>query len=785
MILKKGRIVLSRKGKLQVEVDGKVFNPSRKELSLPILEDPKAFEGKEVELEMEKGQPKRIRPVGEKFIEHSSPVVKKSEKRGAFPRENRKAYTFRKGEFYNPYNFVPAPPRKKDDPDLGDHRPPRHDIFDPNLYSGRIRVQMEVVTPLLTIDPEGVREKGNEHKIYPVFLDEEGLPYIPASSIRGMLRTAYETVTNSRFYRFELKRPLGYRPPPQDFLSLVPAIVKGGKIHLLPGTSNITPKGPKGPLYAAWLPRYPEDKAVKYLDGSLPQHGDEVECLVRKVRHRSGRFEYWKVEKIAKSGGIKSDLGSNIRKIHGWVCITNRNIGKKHDERVFFIDEGRRDVPGPFEITKELKEKWRNLMDDYYELHEKEIERRKKEGKKCEDFLGEKPGETAFSRHICLYKEYCELKDGFLCYALPKFKDEKVVGIEKLYPVAISRDLYPASPCDLLDESLRPATSIKKLSPADRVFGWVRSGPGNETPSAFRGLLRVGPVKCKTPADKAVSIFEEEGLPLAILAEPKPQQGRFYVARNKEGEAQEDGLSKKDAGYSEGKGLRGRKVYPHHAGLPEGYWDNPLEDRTQQGINGYYQEYRRPGGKRDSQNRSVLGWVNPGTIFTFDIHFLNLSKAELGALLWILDLPDGYYLRFGGGKPLGFGSVRLTIDSCEIHNVESLRKKYSFWNPPLGPECGKGEFINAFKEAVLRAYGDGEKEFEDVPFIKAFLRACKGFDDKPIHYPRPTKEPQPDGENFKWFTGNEKGSRLALKNLVDDEGFPFSEKKQKKKQLRY
>ncbi len=809
MALKRGKLFLSKKGKPQIEIDGKLFNPSQSEISSSILEGLKKFVGQEIEFEMIGGQPKKIRPLGEEFVKSSKPLArhKTSSSRSGFKsrspkkekKQERKCYEMGQ-HFYNPYNFVPAPPRNTEDPDLGDGLPPQHDQFLPDRYSGRIRVRLEVITPLLVPDPEKAREN-NGHKIYPVLLDEEMRPYLLASSVRGMLRAAYEAVTNSRFYRFELKRPLGFRLPVQSALSLVPALIKDGKIHLLPGTSKITKKRPDGPQYAAWLPRYsgPEksmDNALRYFDGTIPQHGDEVECWVKKVKHRSGRFEYWQVVEIARPGELGLKPKQSLKRIRGWVCVTNANINRKHDERVFFVDESRNDVPGPFEITKELHKRWRNLIDDYCELHEKEIEERKERGENCEDYLGHEPGRTAFSRHICHPEEYRDLKDGTLCYARLQFNDNnEVVGVEALFPVMISRNLYPVSPWDLLPKNLRPANKLEELSPADRVFGWVKvksksqekSNNSKETVepnsvtdtekqdkiSAVRGLLRVGPVRCETLPEKAVLYFDGDGLPLAILAKPKPQQGRFYVAKTKNGEAQEDGLDKEKVGYSEDKGLRGRKVYPHHAGLPEGYWDNPLQNQHRWPIKGYYQEYRRAGDKRDTQNKSILGWVRPGTIFTFDLHILNLSKVELGALLWLLNLPEDHYLRLGGGKPLGFGSVRLTMDSCEVLPGEALRQKYTSWCPVLEIKDSTEEAIEAFKQAVVRTYGKEEKIFEEISFIKAFLKACRGFDDKPIHYPRTTKEPRPDGENFKWFVKNEKNVRCALKNLADDKGLPI------------
>ena len=55
--------------------------------------------------------------------------------------------------------------------------------------------------------------------------------------------------------------------------------------------------------------------------------------------------------------------------------------------------------------------------------------------------------------------------------------------------------------------------------------------------------------------------------------------------------------------------------------------------------------------------------MKPRAAFTAVIDVINLNIAELGVLLWLLNLPDKHYHRIGGGKPLGFGSVRISIQS--------------------------------------------------------------------------------------------------------------------------
>jgi hypothetical protein len=124
--------------------------------------------------------------------------------------------------------------------------------------------------------------------------------------------------------------------------------------------------------------------------------------------------------------------------------------------------------------------------------------------------------------------------------------------------------------------------------------------------------------------------------------------------------------------------------------------------------------------------------------------------------------------------------VRLTIDSCEINDQDSLKEKYSTWVPKSSKADSDviKKTVEMFKSAVLDAYNSGG-EFEETTFIKAFLRACRGFNDgKSVHYPRVTKDgrpgpPSPDGESFKWFVANEKrDNRYALRNLWNDKGLP-------------
>lgn len=589
MALERGELIITlSKGKpprVQVRSDAALFNPARGEISQSVLDRLVELRGKEVEFERVGGQPKKVREAGGSFIPPQPDVStgdsdrRPSGRGGGFqprcPQERQKRRERDmprpqpQPDFHNPYNFVPAPLRNTSDPDLGDQPPINQDAFFTDHYSGSLRVKMIAKTPLLVPEVQG-SESG--HKTFPLRVDGDGKPLIPASSVRGMLRSAYEAVTNSRLGRFS-------------------------------------------------------------------------ESHKQKLKYRQTQKPFGKVD-------------------------------------------------------------------------------------------------------------------------------------------------YEVSAWDLLHDSLQPAMAISQLSPADRVFGWVKVDADmgawvKGERIAARGLLCVGPVRCISSSAEAVERFAPPGVPLAILSAPKPQHGRFYVARSPNGEAQQNGLSKQAAGYSSGKGLRGRKVYPHQVSLPDEHWNNPTEDRTQQprGTPAHYQEYRRPckdgEEQRDDQNRSILGWVKPGAQFSFDLQVQNLSAVELGALLWLLDLPDDCFFRFGGGKPLGFGSVGLEIESCDLRTGNELRARYRTWHETTAPNDPRTATIEAFRNAVGRAYPAGSGDFNDVPFIRAFLIACRGHGDTlPVHYPRATPDdqpgpPSPEGESFKWFVANERdGARYALPDLMTGARLP-------------
>ena len=835
-----------------------ILSPSLKEFA---KEEKKETE-KTVKLQEQGGRPIAVYLEGETIVNKAEIIPADYTKTSSVPSSERTKFSkprnFKskkskenradmKNEFHNPYNFVPIISRtefNKTDKDgnvsdLGDKPPCGHNRYISNKFSGKLTVKMTVETPLVVLDTAKMSINTNDktHKEFPVrvsplinengeiVIDNEGqivfVPHINPTAVKGMLRSAYEAVTNSRMSVFSKhKDRLAFRAEVQEGLFVIPARIEGEKgkekIVFYTGKSEIeTDGGPKitrkadkerhiseirESQYAAWIRMYekndfetvngknvfkpnnlsPKDDANKY-----PKHPKKAYAWIEEFDH--GRFKYWKVIEIAyNQANLSASLSksqnaiSSPERVEGYICNTGKTMKSKHDERFFFGRNSTYDI----DLEQHHIDYWNKLIKDYRKQHDSDFDSPPKEKiKKHRDrSKNGKEYSLEWSRHIQrTTKEETaekanviaeELKDGTLCYARVK-QTANTFEVLELYPVMISRRLHKVSPDEMLDDSLKPATDINELSPADRVFGWV--GKGISKNGSYRGQVRFGSVvlteeSANKPIDDVIKKFGDENNPdswlsLNILGQPKPQQGRFYVARNKSGDAQVDGLNNENAGYNLPfvKGLRGRKVYPHHANLPDDYWT----------IQNNVREYLRPDGEQGSQNRSIQGWIEPKTEFQFDIHFTNLSKTELGALIWLLDLPDKHFHRFGGGKPYGFGSVKLEIIKSDVREGKDLKTFYMSLDD---------EKIGKLDENSVKKFGEDFKELAVSAFptiVESFLRACKGFSDKPTHYPRKTEELNEDTKSFEWFVANNKIEKGTVKNgyvlqdLAADEGLPY------------
>lgn len=688
-------------------------------------------------------------------------------------------------EFFNPYTFIPAPTRTTTAAELGDGDPCGHDRYRPERWAGRIRMTLTADSPLLMTDAGTAQWTAGGHGTFHT-RQQNGKPIIPASSVKGMIRSAFEAVTVSRFGLFDAKHShrLAFRQAANAALSLVPARVSscGNHLELLAGTTTIGNNGrvPNGdPQYAAWLPAY-HPHGFTLADLGLapdePLSPLKVQVRIRLASKPGPRgFTYWQVVDILQfedtlptqahgpmvtpqdrlhTNAVSTGdwVGNTTQVVTGWLHWTNQNFGTKHDERVFFTTAA---APPQVNLTPALRATWDSVIASYREAHrEKEITGRNGAINQPWLYLGNDPGDTAWSPHLYDHTRQ-ELTPGSLCYATVT-TGMGGLRVTSLRPVMIGRELFEASPAELAAAAhLTSATRFDELSAADRVFGWVNSSKGDD--QAIRGHVRIGFVE----ADEAsISEFAGGGIPLAILSSPKPTQARFYAAADPSGTPLAPRSAKQD-GYTPGHGLRGRKVYPPHQ-VDDGHWNNPTDLDTPR-------EFQHADGIRGDQNRSATSWVDPGSAFHFDMWIDNLTDVELGALLHVVEMPEHTSLRVGAGRPLGFGSVHLKVDwdhtdlivppedqsdndpTEVVTDPVVLRYRDLRRTPATVDNNIKTRLEHAFKAALIDLVGtEGASEV-----LTAYAVSIRGGEG-PVHYPRARQQPDPDGNNYEWFTRNDR-----------------------------
>jgi CRISPR-associated protein (TIGR03986 family) len=707
----------------------------------------------------------------------------------------------RKTDFFNPYNWIPVAPRTLTGPladaDLSDQHS-NLARWHTERFTGELQLTVEAFTPLLFPGAQFTEDiiQGKKH-ITLSTRQEDGRPVLPATSFKGTLMSMLEGITNSRFSVFDNDDKLGYRAPVDAAPNLVPAQVvdtpDGLMLELLTGASNANGDRITGEAtFAAWVkPEYPENPTDLEVATQLARHGTTYTSNFVLCQHRNKYgnpdFQVW-VEEGATGLGSLTELTAP-RVISGQLFTTGKTVKNKHYERLFFSDVLQADrVRLP--LTEALISSHRRLGDEQFAINEKLLKARTSQHKHPYSYLGNTPGQTSFAPHIWDAQRK-NLVVGSLVWA-----EVSRTAVKAVHPVQIGRRLYPATPKELMHDSLLPAVTVGQLSPADRMRGWVSQAKSDSSKgevSSVKGRLWVKDTICTTT--DSIETFTPS-LVMSILSTPKPNNGGFYVgeAQGESGWAwsQPDGRDREQRGFRKptaGNAARSqlrRKTYPHHgdgeAADPE-YWFQQV------GANWY--RHRRLGNTRDDQNRSVKTWVKPYTTFAVTVGFDDLTTVELGALVWLCSLGEDHFWRLGGAKPLGLGSASVLVAKATYRTGEQIRRGFLTWPPTATSE--EGEFltlsalIDEFKRAMQSAYGG---VFELIPCIAATLRSAKGWPEesdqsfRPTHYPyayRPNRaaqqpeawQPSTEGVNYEWWVDNEKGKRMALPDLEEGLGFPI------------
>lgn len=273
-------------------------------------------------------------------------------------------------------------------------------------------------------------------------------------------------------------------------------------------------------------------------------------------------------------------------------------------------------------------------------------------------------------------------------------------------------------------QEVLPLQSADEASSADRLFGYVISDSKGQHGGdvALRGSLSCGPV------DTSQATMSDTSCSLAPLLSAKPSSARRFLT-SPEGKNPTDSAGQPLARgeyYSPGQ-LLGAAAFPTHR-LLLGETDFPTSATQRVPTKGMSQG-------NDKVALTVCSWIKPKSVLTCSLTFSNVTRAELGALLWILNprnlVPESEradanamgFLKMGLGKPLGLGAIEVRATGLRVRTNEETAKRYESLDGCIGDEettaANLSEYPLPFEENLLKR-----------PWVRALQRSAFGYSDK-------------------------------------------------------
>ena len=252
------------------------------------------------------------------------------------------------------------------------------------------------------------------------------------------------------------------------------------------------------------------------------------------------------------------------------------------------------------------------------------------------------------------------------------------------------------SVADGLSRKQREAADGDALDYTDILLGFARKE------NAYASRVSVGDFRALgKPAEcEKVSM---------TLGGPKPS---YYPGYLKDGKNYNDCNDTKQSDKPEpGFQLRGHKQY----------WLKPVETP--------------PAVKNENMNNPFRP-LAPGTKFQGVVRYENLTREELGLLIWSLRLkrdssePHEYRQSIGMGKPYGYGRIKVTLDAVLAFDLEAMYRPEGLFAAPKELDPGTIDaYVAAYDKSAADALaGKGKKKGKpkrsllEFPEIQDFLR---------------------------------------------------------------
>lgn len=497
--------------------------------------------------------------------------------------------------FINPYNFVEVQQDTCDRADYTDEQERR---------SGAITCELITKTPLIIPDTDAKVPQGNEHYYYP-FMKINDEYTIPGSSIRGPVRSVYETLTNSCF---STMRKDSY-------------ITQRSQNAMKPGLLILDENGDWS-LYQAercLIPMKYDPMIKARANGTVS--GSLLTCKLftpeELSKYSFGCEIAFKYELIGKKQN-KKKLVTAIWPSDEKPASTKRGylkFGEPFSEKKFesiFLKKDRKEQLS----SDQIKEKYSLLANTLKAYRDDAINKN----------LNPDEGEPAHSGYAGYPLELDHLSEGTV---IPIWYNTKN-GKFRQSPGSIGRFTYEKTEKTLVN-NLAPCTERESLCKACALFGMT----SQENKGNYASKVRFGDAHL-TEEFKSIN---PETCELKELASPHISYLPFYANHH------EDQLFDYD---DQNAGIRGRKFYWHHQ-PQSGYYENTGEKN-----------------KRNAKMDLMGGFEEKEVRFQFTVWFDSITSAQLEDLVWVLTLGENskegkHCIKIGHGKPFGFGSCKIII----------------------------------------------------------------------------------------------------------------------------
>ncbi|HWO26210.1 MAG TPA: TIGR03986 family CRISPR-associated RAMP protein [Kofleriaceae bacterium] len=561
-----------------------------------------------------------------------------------------------------PYNFVPLPERVftvSNAEGISSEPWGRHDEFIPDTNSGWIDLTIETLTPLYIRGAVSPRHDGSwDTRVSRLrqepYTTPDGIPAIPGSSLRGMVRTLVEILSFAKIQPVSDAK-LFYRSVANDRIGMAyrSRMIRGGQkpqggiLCIRAGSVTISPREivlvTRSMLANQIQLRNPPDWP--------PQHS---RCWVRTNGARDT------VTAIHIQDSPPAEPGWQ----GGTLVLTGAVPNKKRE--FVFLDPPANAAP-ELQVPDAI---WRRFHDEdqITQWQEKAFprDRPKVANRYAAGHL--RDGEPVFFL----------ADDDLRCKTNPD-------GMDFLGRAGMFRLPYDRSPKDLV-----PATpSGDHLDLAEAIFGKLNSSLKTGSPSDAGSEAIKGRVYFEdaVATDGGPSWYEQVLVP-QILSSPKPTTFQHYLTQD--GEGRKSDL--RTYLHGDQTTIRGHKLYWHR-------WDadrNISQVRESGNHDTLLNDLRTPNPK-DTQHTAIQP-VKKGVCFTGRIRFDNLTDLELGALLHALKLPDGCCHRIGMGKPLGLGSIRIR---ARLQRIDRGVRYRNWQSSGIDENEDDSRFRSAFEKAML------------------------------------------------------------------------------------